>query len=103
MKAYLERVQNVVWCRKFFLTKPGSGTPARPPMFGLAPDKAAVGDLLCILYGCSVPVVLRKLAHGQYQFIGECYVHGMMDGEALPANPPQFPYGRNKKDGFTIV
>jgi hypothetical protein len=30
-------------------------------LLGLVPEEAQVGDLICILYGCSVPVVLRRL------------------------------------------
>ena len=169
---FLRRVQAVVWDRKLFQSR---GRKYRPPtqtgtprlskkLFGLAPGKAQAGDYICILYGCSVPVVLRKIdnpglsrettvsseglsdgsgtekewtptkaspqrklsrtqsmqessaqhrrkssaslmpplitnASGEtarargtsptaktierYQFIGECYVHGMMDGEGF--------------------
>lgn len=43
---------------------------------------------MCVLYGCSVPVVLRKDdtddgSANSCKFVGECYVDGMMDGEAL--------------------
>lgn len=31
----------------------------------LAPGKAKKGDLICILHGCSVPVVLRKIVNGK--------------------------------------
>jgi hypothetical protein len=52
--------------------------------FGLVPDHAQVGDLVCILYGCDVPVILRKIK-GHYELIGESYVHGIMKGEAMEA------------------
>jgi hypothetical protein len=46
--------------------------------------------VICIIFGCSVPVVLRKTSETlgpdkRYicRFIGECYVHGMMDGGAI--------------------
>jgi Heterokaryon incompatibility protein (HET) len=82
---FLRRVQAVVWKRSLILTLGGH-------FLGLAPSKAREGDLICILYGCSVPVVLRKVkrtipsaskADHYHEFIGECYIHGMMDGEAL--------------------
>lgn len=41
------------------------------------------GDQICILYGCSVPVVLRPEGGGRWKLVGECYVQGVMDGEAL--------------------
>ncbi|KAH7370371.1 heterokaryon incompatibility protein-domain-containing protein [Rhexocercosporidium sp. MPI-PUGE-AT-0058] len=49
---------------------------------GLGPVPAKKGDLICVLYGCSVPVLLRKVDE-HYILVGECYVHGLMDGEAL--------------------
>jgi hypothetical protein len=78
VKPFLDRVQSVIWNRKFFVSK-DSG------LLGLAPLYAKAGDLICIFYGCSVPVILREhVSAGHYfQFIGECYVHGVMDGEAL--------------------
>ncbi|KAH8600092.1 heterokaryon incompatibility protein-domain-containing protein [Bisporella sp. PMI_857] len=85
VKEFLRRVQAVIWNRKFFQTRERS-------LFGLAPSQARHGDIVCILSGCSVPVVLRKyqyrpisgsvLRAPEYEFVGECYVHGLMDGEA---------------------
>ena len=49
---------------------------------GLGPTKAQKGDLVCVLYGCSVPVILRKEGQG-HRFIGESYVHGLMDRAAV--------------------
>lgn len=50
---------------------------------GLATLFSKRGDKVCVLFGCSTPVVLRPLAEGGYKFIGECYVHGIMEGEAI--------------------
>jgi hypothetical protein len=165
---FLRRVQAVVWDRVLVLSNGRSPratahSAARPtlPLLGLAPARAKQGDLICILYGCSVPVLLRKKSdhlravstlrrastlrnsnppsakrgssaslgqtsqdlrpskrarltpdgtrpgptgstrteaaadrdghsdtmeaeeENQYVFIGECYIHGMMDGEAF--------------------
>lgn len=53
-------------------------------LLAMAPRRCQRGDVICILYGCSVPVVLRKHQEkDHYQFIGECYVDGYMNGEAL--------------------
>ncbi|KAK6331354.1 hypothetical protein TWF730_004435 [Orbilia blumenaviensis] len=59
-------------------------------LFGLCPEATKNDDLLCILYGCSVPVILRpkgKPLPGKnqqsYMVVGEAYVHGKMDGEAI--------------------
>jgi len=48
---------------------------------GLFPPLVTKGDILCILKGCSVPVVLRKTG-SQYVHVGTCYVAGLMNGEA---------------------
>lgn len=50
---FLKRVQAVIWNRRMMRT--GN------QWLGLAPKSAREGDLICILYGCSVPVVLRKV------------------------------------------
>jgi hypothetical protein len=51
---------------------------------GAVPEQAQQGDLVCVLFGCSVPVVLRKRQEeNRYTFIGECYLHGFMDAEAI--------------------
>ena len=43
-----------------------------------------VGDIVAILYGCSVPVTLHRDETGStLTLMGECYVDGMMDGEAM--------------------
>lgn len=64
---------------------------------GMAPRQAGKGDVICVLLGCSVPVVLRPYRGaedkdedlaGLYEFIGECYVDGFMNGEALVLGKP---------------
>jgi hypothetical protein len=97
MKLFLKRVRNVVWNRKFFLT----AGKRYGELYGICPPKASNNDIICILFGCSVPVVLRKVANDKYHFIGECYVHGMMDGESLYVKMPDYPYSKIK--GFTII
>ncbi|OCL14918.1 HET-domain-containing protein [Glonium stellatum] len=75
---FLRRVQSVVWMRKLIKTQ-------HAKLLGLAPKHTRRGDLVCILYGCSVPVILREVAQQPkpyYEFIGECYLHSMMEGEA---------------------
>lgn len=52
-------------------------------LFGLGPPRMKEGDFICILYGCSVPVVLRAREQGCYRLVGEVYVHGKMDGEGI--------------------
>ena len=55
-------------------------------LFGLAPSRARNDDLVCILAGCTVPVVLRKCVNSSgstFELIGEAYIYGKMDGEAM--------------------
>lgn len=62
--------------RRLAITKAG--------YIGAVPEKTRPGDIVVVLYGSSVPIVLRPTAGGNtYQFIGECYLHGFMDGEAI--------------------
>ncbi|XMA11456.1 hypothetical protein WAI453_004247 [Rhynchosporium graminicola] len=61
--------------RSFVITEQG--------YIGMAPLKSKIGDIVTVLEGGYVPFILRELEGGGYQFIGESYVHGIMEGEAL--------------------
>jgi hypothetical protein len=51
---------------------------------GAGPEKTQKGDMIYVLMGCNVPVILRKTERPtEFEFVGECYLHGFMDGEAL--------------------
>lgn len=43
------------------------------------------GYQLCVLAGSPMPVILRAGEGEDYEFVGECYVDGIMDGEAVEA------------------
>lgn len=106
---FLRRVQCVVWGRCMILGKCPENAQ-NIPLLCLGPQGARKGDIICILFGCSVPVILREEADGSsldspvteatlaehsdddssalptsggkwYKFIGECCVHDMMNGE----------------------
>ncbi len=91
MVQFLKRVECVIWNRKFIQSEVKTfedvaGKVTQKRLFGLAPDSAKTKDLICILLGCSVPVILRehKVSSDHYfELIGEAYISGMMDGEAL--------------------
>jgi hypothetical protein len=51
---------------------------------GLAPEAAQKNDVVAVLFGCSFPVVLRPFERS-FKYIGECYVDGLMRGEAIGA------------------
>lgn len=54
---------------------------------GLAPAAAKLGDVVAVLLGAPVSHVLRPVESGreenQFALIGESYVYGVMDGEAI--------------------
>ena len=60
--------------RRFFITREGH--------MGLGPRNIEPGDVVCILLGAQVPFVLRAV-NDHYVLLGECYCHGIMDGEAV--------------------
>lgn len=49
---FCRRVQSVIWNRAMITTESGK--------LGLVSNSVKEGDLICILYGCSVPVILRR-------------------------------------------
>jgi len=49
----------------------------------LSPGATRPGDMVCILFGLKVPIILRPNGEGAYQVVGECYVPGIMYGEAV--------------------
>lgn len=53
IRTFLNRVSEVVWGRMMIRTDDGH--------LGLAPEDTKASDLICILHGCSVPVILRKV------------------------------------------
>lgn len=49
---------------------------------GMAPCRARPGDIVAILFGCSIPLVLRKVApQAAWQVVGEGFTYGYMNGE----------------------
>jgi hypothetical protein len=56
---------------------------------GLAPEKCQVGDVVCIFEGARVPHVLRRNVDDEqggsrtFSFVGDCYVHGLMESETF--------------------
>lgn len=84
MIEFLKRARDVTWNRRLFRSKQSHpGDEEGRGRLGLAPKTAMPGDIICILFGCSVPVLLRSRKEGGYTLVGECYLHGVMDGEAV--------------------
>ena len=88
VRTFLEIVKGVIWNRRTFQTYPEIETDgSKRPFVGLIPQAAKVGDKVCIVYGCSVPVVLQQIGRPDgthcWQLIGDAYVDGIMDGELI--------------------
>jgi hypothetical protein len=50
---------------------------------GLGPEYMELNDVVVVLFGGNLPFLLRPLTNGQWNLVGQCYVHGIMKGEAL--------------------
>jgi Heterokaryon incompatibility protein (HET) len=60
--------------RRLFVTQNGT--------LGIGPRALSQGDCIAILYGGSVPHVLRRRSK-MYQLVGECFLDRYMDGEVV--------------------
>lgn len=64
--------------RKLFVTDEGE--------FGLTENGVQEGDNICILFGCSLPVVLRRNGgemESGYEFVGDALLQGWMFGRGI--------------------
>lgn len=70
--------------RRFFRTKTG--------YIGVGPSRMEEGDQICVLFGGKTPFILRRenpeakvqaKSAEKWIFVGDAYVHGIMDGEAM--------------------
>jgi hypothetical protein len=98
---FINRVLSVIHGRKLARTK-------KHGRLALLPPTTKNGDVICILYGCSVPVVLRNTGEktkgsisGEvnipggrdiWELVGESYIYGMMFGDALVARREGFSH-----------
>ncbi|KAG9232809.1 heterokaryon incompatibility protein-domain-containing protein [Amylocarpus encephaloides] len=68
--------------RRLMITESGYIGWAPDNMYGEADDQTMPGDLIAVVFGCSTPVVIRPVGH-HFQILGEAYVEGIMEGEAM--------------------
>ncbi len=66
--------QKVAQGRRFFTTLSG--------YMGIGPPHMRSGDLVCVFLGGRRPWVIRQDGP-EYSLVGECYVHGIMNGEFM--------------------
>ena len=50
---------------------------------GLVPNVCLKGDLVALFLGADVPFVIRPVDARLFVVVGECYIHGIMNGEAF--------------------
>jgi hypothetical protein len=51
---------------------------------GMVPETATVGDIVCVFLGGQVLYTLRHSGtRDEFEYIGETYLHGLMDGEVM--------------------
>lgn len=77
------QVETIVEDKDLFVTDRG--------YLGLGHEGCTPGDTVCIFAGGEVPFLVRPHPGGAekaFQFLGECYVHGVMDGEAWDETAP---------------
>lgn len=83
IKTVASLVRMVAWEVRFFVSSKG--------YIGWGPRTMMPGDTVAVLHGGDMPFVLREVPEqlsktnigSGYTVIGECYVHGLMRGEAL--------------------
>ncbi|KAI4237629.1 MAG: hypothetical protein LQ349_001719 [Xanthoria aureola] len=56
---------------------------------GLAPEGTEAGDRICVVLGCNSPLILRPRDSLNHEVVGECYMDGVMAGEALLGELPR--------------
>jgi hypothetical protein len=83
-----DRKENMVWVSqadKWLVTTYGRKMVLLSKgCIGLVPDSTRETDVIFLFKGAKCPYVVREIpkSNQEYQLIGECYVHGMMQGEA---------------------
>jgi hypothetical protein len=85
---YLKRVQKATEQRKIFRCEDDRSFPQEGPdaIVGIGPEGLSDHGyrylLVCILFGCSVPVIL-DCSTPHTRLLGACYIHGYMEGETF--------------------
>jgi hypothetical protein len=76
LETFLSRLHDTVRkkARRLMVTKQG--------YVGVAPCHARPGDVVAILFGCSIPLILRwKASQDAWRVVGEGFVYNFMNGE----------------------
>jgi hypothetical protein len=61
---------------------------------GIAAESLESGDQIWILSGAAVPMIIRKAGDGNWKFVGEAYIYGIMNGELVSKRGADLPLSR---------
>ncbi|KAJ3533941.1 hypothetical protein NM208_g7761 [Fusarium decemcellulare] len=81
-RGWIEAILNTYCERRFYVTDTG--------YMGLGHHEMIEGDMIAVVVGLRWPCVLRPKSDNHddgFEFIGEAYCHGMMDGEGIQDLP----------------
>jgi hypothetical protein len=89
-----EEISNTIWSiiedKMMFITAKG--------YLGMGREVMEIGDWLCVFLGAETPFLLREASYQhEFNFLGECYVHGIMDGEVMST------VDEHATEAFTLV
>ncbi|KAK1978631.1 heterokaryon incompatibility protein [Colletotrichum cereale] len=81
--------------RKFVTTE--KGRIGMVPWIGSKEkSKEQKGSMIVVLHGCCVPIMLDLIGGNEYKVVGECYIEGVMHGEAVD-------WEEGEADTFTLI
>lgn len=86
MSGYNDEPKRTAWTRYYLTMQYLCGfrpSISRKGYVRLAPTSALPGDIVCVVFGAIVQYVLRRISGKGFELVGEAYVHGIMDGEAI--------------------
>ncbi|PLB53307.1 hypothetical protein P170DRAFT_424064 [Aspergillus steynii IBT 23096] len=63
---------------------------------GICPRNTSAKDHVCILFGCSVPVILHPMGEDAYKLVAEVYVYGVISGDVIKNMDEEELERRNK-------
>lgn len=72
---YQRSVSSACEARSYFSTEGGR--------LAIGPEETQPGDAICLFLGARTPFILRPTSNESYIFIGDSYVHSLMDCEVL--------------------
>ena len=65
---------------------------------GMLPEATAASDVVCAFLGAKTPFVTRPVGDGLYRLVGECYNHGLINGEIL-----EFPDFEERLEDVVLI